>query len=177
KRARHEGHFYLYKSKEKGRKFKRSKDRAARAMMTKKNRQAGKSPWLIFTNTTQFTAKQIMKLYSRRMQIEQNFRDEKNPRWGFGLREGMSQSVERIEVLSLIGALASIIMWLSGYALENKGIHVKYQANTVSTRRVLSFLALAKNVIRHTPGILKTLSLDKPLHKLQQRYSDMIFVY
>lgn len=55
-----------------------------------------------------------MKLYSRRMQIEQNFRDEKNPRWGFGLREGMSQSVERIEVLSLIGALASIIMWLSG---------------------------------------------------------------
>lgn len=53
KRARHEGHFYLYKSKEKGRKFKHSKDRAARAMMTKKNRQAGKSPWLIFTNTTQ----------------------------------------------------------------------------------------------------------------------------
>lgn len=118
-----------------------------------------------------------MKLYSRRMQVEQNFRDEKNPRWGFGLREGMSQSVERIEVLSLIGALASIIMWLSGYALENKGIHIKYQANTVSTRRVLSFLTLAKNVIRHTPDILKTLSLDKPLHKLQQCYSDMIFVY
>lgn len=38
-------------------------------------------------------------------------------------------------------------------------------------------LALAKNVIRHTPNILKTLSLDKPLHNLQQRYSDMIFVY
>ncbi|EAS3780412.1 IS4 family transposase [Salmonella enterica subsp. diarizonae] len=177
KRAQHEGHFYLYKSRTKGRKFKRSKDRAARAMMTKKNRLAGKSPWLIFTNTTQFTAKQIMKLYSRRMQIEQNFRDEKNPRWGLGLREGMSQSVERIEVLCLIGVLASIIMWLSGYALENKGIHLKYQANTISGRRVLSFLALAKNVIRHTPNILKTLSLDKPLHNLQQRYSDMIFVY
>ncbi|EEY3989811.1 TPA: transposase [Escherichia coli] len=85
----------------------------------------GKSPWLIFTDTTQFTAKQIMKLYSRRMQIEQNFRDEKNPRWGLGLREGMSQSVERIEVLCLIGVLASIIMWLSGYALENKGIHLR----------------------------------------------------
>lgn len=36
KRAQHEGHFYLYKSRTKGRKFKRSKDRAARAMMTKK---------------------------------------------------------------------------------------------------------------------------------------------
>lgn len=41
KRARHEGHFYLYKSKEKGRKFKRSKDRAARAMMTKKKPTSG----------------------------------------------------------------------------------------------------------------------------------------
>lgn len=37
--------------------FKRSKDRAARAMMAKKNRQAGESPWLIFTNTTQFTVR------------------------------------------------------------------------------------------------------------------------
>ncbi|MEH5886930.1 IS4 family transposase, partial [Escherichia coli] len=55
--------------------------------------------------------------------------------------------------------------------------HLKYQANTISGRRVLSFLALAKNVIRHTPNILKTLSLDKPLHNLQQRYSDMIFIY
>lgn len=62
-----------------------------------------------------------MKLYSRRIQVEQNFRDEKNPRWSFGLREGMSQSVEHIGVLSLMGMLANIIMWLSGYALKNKG--------------------------------------------------------
>ncbi|STH69662.1 transposase [Escherichia coli] len=30
-----------------------------------------------FTNSTEFSPKQVMKLYSRRMQIEQNFRDEK----------------------------------------------------------------------------------------------------
>ena len=89
--------------------------------MTAKAQTAGKSPWFIFTNSTEFSPKQVMRLYSRRMQIEQNFRDEKNPRWGFGLRFGASYSTERVTVLSLIATLASIIMWLSGFSLENKG--------------------------------------------------------
>ncbi|WP_152061602.1 transposase, partial [Escherichia coli] len=73
KNAQHEGHFYLYKSKPKGRRFKRSKERATRPSVTAKARTAGKSPWFIFTNSTEFSPKQVMKLYSRRMQIEQNF--------------------------------------------------------------------------------------------------------
>ncbi|MES0612751.1 IS4 family transposase [Klebsiella pneumoniae] len=177
KEAQHEGHFYLYKGKPKGRKFKRSKERSTRASVTAKARTAGKSPWFIFTNSTEFSPKQVMKLYSRRMQIEQNFRDEKNPRWGFGLRFGASHSSERVAVLSLIATLASIIMWLSGFSLENSGIHHKYQANTVKHRRVISLLKLAENVFRHSPLILKTLSLDSGLKKLQQRYTDMILVY
>lgn len=177
KEAQHEGHFYLYKSRPKGRQFKRSKERAVRATVTAKARTAGKSPWFIFTNSTDFLPRQVMKLYSRRMQIEQNFRDEKNPRWGFGLRFGASHSAERVAVLSLIATLASIIMWLSGFFFENKGIHSKYQANTVKHRRVVSLLKLAENVFRHSPLILKTLSLDSGLKKLQQRYNDMILVY
>ncbi|STD36870.1 transposase [Escherichia coli] len=177
KNAQHEGHFYLYKSKPKGRRFKRSKERATRPSVTAKARTAGKSPWFIFTNSTEFSPKQVMKLYSRRMQIEQNFRDEKNPRWGFGLRFGASHSSGRVTVLSLIATLASIIMWLSGFSLENKGIHHKYQANTVKHRRVISLLKLAENVIRHSPLILNTLSLDAGLKVLQQRYTNMIMVY
>ncbi|MBC6573118.1 IS4-like element ISEc60 family transposase [Escherichia coli] len=177
KNAQHEGHFYLYKSKPKGRRFKRSKERATRPSVTAKARTAGKSPWFIFTNSTEFSPKQVMKLYSRRMQIEQNFRDEKNPRWGFGLRFGASHSSGRVTVLSLIATLASIIMWLSGFSLENKGIHHKYQANTVKHRRVISLLKLAENEIRHSPLILNTLSLDAGLKVLQQRYTNMIMVY
>lgn len=177
KNAQHEGHFYLYKSKPKGRRFKRSKERATRPSVTAKARTAGKSPWFIFTNSTEFSPKQVMKLYSRRMQIEQNFRDEKNPRWGFGLRFGASHSSGRVTVLSLVATLASIIMWLSGFSLENKGIHHKYQANTVKHRRVISLLKLAENVIRHSPLILNTLSLDAGLKVLQQRYTNMIMVY
>jgi hypothetical protein len=177
KNARHEGNFYLYKNKPKGRKYKRSKDKPARANITEKARVAGRSPWLIFTNSTKFSAKEVVKLYSRRMQIEQNFRDEKNPRWGFGLREGMSLSAERIEVLSLLATMASIVMWLSGYILENNNIHLRYQANSIKHRRVISLLKLAENVFRHTPQILKTLSLNKALQQLQKRYADMLLIY
>lgn len=177
KRAQHEGNFYLYKNKPKGRKYKRSKDKPVRATVTGKAKVAGKSPWLIFTNATQFTPKQIMKLYSRRMQIEQNFRDEKNTRWGFGLRHAMSHSPERLEVLSLIATLVSITLWLSGYSFENKQMHLNYQANTIKHRRVISLLTLAENVFRHSPQILKSVSLDKALQKLQQIYSDMVLIY
>lgn len=47
--------------------------------------------------------------------------------------------------------LTSIGRHLTGTAsVKNKGIHHKYQANTVKHRRVISLLKLAENVIRHT---------------------------
>ena len=97
-----------------------------------------------------------MKLYSRRMQIEQNFRDEKSERFGFGLRASRSRRGERFLVLSLLVTLASIVFWLLGYHSENKGFHLKYQANSLKTRRVLSFLTLAENVLRFNPFIRKS---------------------
>ncbi len=63
-----------------------------------------------------------MKLYSRRMQIEQNFRDEKSERFGFGLRASYSRSAGRIQVLSLLATLSTIVLWLLGFHAENKGI-------------------------------------------------------
>jgi hypothetical protein len=61
-------------------------------------------------NITTYSAKQVMKIYSRRMHIEQNFRDEKSTRYGFGLRDEGSKTVGRLSGLSLIATLASIIM-------------------------------------------------------------------
>jgi len=52
-------------------------------------RQAGREPWLIFISTEEFEPGRIMKLYSRRMQIEQNFRDEKSERYGMVLRTSL----------------------------------------------------------------------------------------
>jgi len=105
----------------------------------RKVRAGGRLPWLIITNSPELMPRQMMKLYGRRIQIEQNFRDEKSGRYGFGLREGRNNSAERVGVLALIATLASIVMWLNGYSLENSGIHMKYQANTIKPRRVISF--------------------------------------
>lgn len=71
-----------------------------------------------------------MKLHSRRMQIKQNFRDEKSERFGFGLRASYSRSAGRILVLSLLATLSTIVLWLIGYHAENKG---KRTARTVLT--------------------------------------------
>lgn len=177
KDARHPGHFYLYKQKAKGRKGRTTKERKRRPSQEIKGRTSAKSPWLIFTNTTEYSPKQIMKIYSRRMQIEQNFRDEKNARYGFGLRDGGSQSVGRFSVLSLIATLASIMMWLSGYSFENKELHRRYQANTTECRRVISLLKLAENVLRHSPQLFARTSLDKSLKQLIQRNTSMVLIY
>lgn len=51
-----------------------------------------------------------MKLYSRRMQIEQNFRDEKSERFGFGLRASYSRSAGRMLVMSLLATLRTMAL-------------------------------------------------------------------
>ncbi|MDT9146023.1 IS4 family transposase, partial [Escherichia coli] len=85
-------------------------------------RFSAKEPRLIFSNINDITPRSIMKLYSRRirMQIEQNFRDEKSERYGLGLRGCYSRTAGRILILSLLATLGSIVLWLVGYHVENK---------------------------------------------------------
>lgn len=128
--ARCDGHFYLHKKASKGRENKRSRCSIARPSQIKDARKAAKEPWLIFSSMDDFKPREIMKLYSRRMQIEQNFRDEKSERFGFGLRASYSRSVGRLLVLSLLATLSTIVLWLIGYHAENKGLHLRYQANS-----------------------------------------------
>jgi len=100
--AQCEGHFYLHKKPAKKRKNRCACGRPYNPKTEKEQQASGREPWLIFTNTDQFKPREIMKLYSRRMQIEQNFRDEKSERFGFGLRSSYSRSAGRMLVLSLL---------------------------------------------------------------------------
>lgn len=177
KYAQCEGHFYLQKKSPKGRKNTRARGRPGSPKTVKEQRAAAKEPWLIFTSTDEFKPREIMKLYSRRMQIEQNFRDEKSERFGFGLRCSGSKSGERLLVLSLLATLASIVFWLLGYHFEKKGLHLHYQANSIKKRRVISFLTLADNVLRHSPRILRRINLENILLQLTSTYQSMVLVY
>lgn len=118
-----------------------------------------------------------MKLYSRRMQIEQNFIDEKSERFGFGLRASHSRTAGRILVLSLLATLTTAVLWLHGYHTENKGLHLRYQANSLKSRRVISYLTLAENILRHSPLILTRTALDAVLSPLAKTYRSMVLVY
>lgn len=177
KRSQCNGHFYVYKKEAKGRKSQRAKGRPSTPTTEKEQKASAREPWLIFSSTDKFEAREIMKLYSRRMQIEQNFRDEKSERYGFGLRVSRSRRRERLLVLSLLVTLACIILWLLGYHFENKGLHLSYQANSIKTRRVLSFLTLAENVLRHSPEIAKRVKLEKILLKLTSTYRSMVMAH
>lgn len=148
-----------------------------RKSQIKDGRSSAKEPRLIFSSTNDFKPREIMKLYSRRMQIEQNFRDEKSERFGFALRASYSRSVRRMLVLSLLATLSTIVLWLIGYHAENKGLHLRYQANSIKTRRVISYLTLAENVLRHSPLILRRAVLSTVLNHLAKTYQNMVLVY
>jgi hypothetical protein len=175
--ARCDGHFYLHKKEPKGRKYRRSRCRVDRKSQVQDGRSSAREPWLIFSSTDDFKPREIMKLYSRRMQIEQNFRDEKSERFGFGLRASYSRSVGRMLVLSLLATLSTIVLWLIGYHAENQGLHLRYQANSIKSRRVISYLTLAENVLRHSPLILKRTVLSTVLNHLAKTYRSMVLVY
>jgi len=52
-----------------------------------KQAKAQKEPWLLAVSPqlAALSAQAIVTIYAGRMQIEQTFRDIKNPRWGLGL--------------------------------------------------------------------------------------------
>lgn len=106
----------------------------------------GKEPWLLVTSLD-FPADQIVSLYAKRMQIEETFRDAKNPRFGWCLRHVRSHSAARLTILLLFAAIAMAAVVLVGMAAEKAGIRRRYQANTTSTR-VLSLFLLGLEVLR-----------------------------
>jgi Transposase DDE domain len=112
-------------------------------------RRLHRAPWLLATSLPHGTgsARRIVRLYSQRMQIEETFRDLKCHRWGFGLRYARCNSAERLEILLLLGALATLVAWLVGLAGRALKLSRHLQANTVHTREVLSTFFIGRQLI------------------------------
>jgi hypothetical protein len=90
----------------------------------------------------------VIATYRKRMQIEEGFRDAKDERYGLGLDMSLSKSKARYTVLLLIAALAVFIAWLFGKVAYQRKLHLKYQANTVTHRHVLSFVYFGIRIAR-----------------------------
>lgn len=65
-------------------------------------------PWFLATNL-EGTPFDLVKLYGRRMEIEEFFRDSKNPRNGLALRHLVVHRADRLERLLLVAAIAYIL--------------------------------------------------------------------
>lgn len=68
----------------------------------------------------------------------------------FGLRRCRSEGKGRLEALTVVAAMVSLLLWLTGYTLEKQQLNLHNQANNVKHGRVLSYLTLATELLRHS---------------------------
>jgi hypothetical protein len=124
--------------------------RAGHGSTPKARREAqasAKEPWLLAHSPRlrSYRPDEIVAMYARRMQIEENFRDSKSPELGMGLLVSQSRLAPRLHGLLLIGTLAAFLLWHIGQLAEAEGWHRWFKVTTRETRE-LSIITLAKFV-------------------------------
>jgi hypothetical protein len=132
-------------------------------------RKLHKAPWLLATSLKHEPGieRRIKQLYAKRMQIEEMLRDNKCHRWGFGLRYARSASGNRLQVLLLLVALATLVFWLVGLAGRAQGLARSLQANTVRDRLVLSTPFVGRVLILRRLADFSQAVLDRALLELR----------
>jgi hypothetical protein len=106
-------------------------------------------PWYLVTNMDAVPS-EIVRHYQRRMWIEAMFRDWKNKRWGFGMREINLSTPDRYDRLFVILALAYVFMTACGAYGEKTGLGNKLKANTVR-ERVMTLIRIGMQILRRKP--------------------------
>lgn len=115
-------------------------------VVTWREKRAAFEPWILATSVRVEPAR-IIALYERRMQIEETFRDAKNPRFGLSLSHARPMSEPRADVLLLLASLAHLVALLLGIGAEAARVDRGYQANTERRRRVLSLVMLGRFLV------------------------------
>jgi len=77
-------------------------------------------PWFLMTNVPRLQAKRLSRIYSRRMTIEEYFRDCKSKRNGYALRLTMIGDRHRLERLLLVLAMAYWLLLAVGLYARKK---------------------------------------------------------
>lgn len=131
------------------RKWRAAQRRLALDTRVRQEVQGAREPWVLATSVEDMGADAIAAIYASRMQIEETFRDAKSARFGWAMEDAWTARAERVEVMVLLAALASLLILIVGISAEGAGLHRKYQANTVTRRRVLALTTLGRLVLLH----------------------------
>lgn len=140
----------IYKKLPQGRKKKNAKGCVAKGTYENALAKGSRDPWFLATSLTEEGASslEIVEYYSSRMQIEEEFRDTKSHKYGFGLSDSGTKIHIRIHVLLIINLLASILCWvIACSAVQNKQ-HLDYHANSSKKFNILSAITLGKRVYK-----------------------------
>jgi hypothetical protein len=96
-------------------------------------RQGMKEAWCLATNIVS-EKERVVSLYARRFTCEENFRDEKDDRFGFGFKETKVTTCDRRDRMLLVAAIATILLTVLGAVGEHLGFDRKLRANTENKR-------------------------------------------
>ena len=98
-----------------------------------------KQAWCLATNSTDETAKDLMRFYGARWGIESGLRDTKDLRFGMGMGSMRVNSSDRRDRLWLLNAFAVVLLTLLGAAGEALGYDRLLKSNTAKRRTHSSF--------------------------------------
>lgn len=140
----------IYAKAAQGRKHhnRRDQTQVARSSASRKAAAREREPWLIVASPelAHLSARQLVTLYARRMQIELSFRDLKSHRYGQGFEDSLTRCGSRIEILLLVNALAAFASWLAGMACEASGI-AHWLSPVRSKRKLYSTLRIGREAL------------------------------
>lgn len=142
--------FVVYKGPHKGRKtWTLNKKRQHTNKKSKVYSKSSKEPWLLATSidNAQLNPKLIVNIYLQRMRIEENIRDSKCPHYGLGLKNSLTQSSQRMNILLLIAAIATFIAWLAGLFIKSIGKAADFQAQSAKFTSSISCVFLGKRAL------------------------------
>ena len=89
------------------------------------------------------SAEEVVRDDARRMQIEESFRDLKDPRHGAALRHSLTRKELRMEILILLHALASVLAWWRGLLARQQRQDQRLLAHAQAIRRAATRATLS----------------------------------
>jgi hypothetical protein len=153
-----ECYLQTYKAKHKGRVRKNAYGDKASRSVSKRCAKSARNAWVLVHSLGKgrMIAKRVVKIYTSRMQIEESFRDIKNPRYGFGLRYSRTLGIQRLTNLFLVGLIGTLMAWLIGLCAKSKELHYSLQTNTIKNRAVLSVFFIGCRIAKKGIHFLKS---------------------
>lgn len=128
-----------------------------------------KEGWCLATSLKRRTAEEVVNLYARRFTIEETFRDEKDDRFGWGLKETSLRTPERRDRMLFVLAMARLLLTLLGKAGEQLGLDKKLRANTETKKRTHALVTQGR---KYAVGVAVLAAFAIPLlnlfHELAQ---------